>query len=104
MLWRQWPTTYQFHDSSGPGGEQFDALLGHVHQLLGRLIIEGEVAASDDLLQVGEKGGMQEGGREGGQEGGREREEREGGEGGREREGGEGGEGKRVGAGGSKTW
>ena len=43
------PLPHQLHDSSSPGGEQFDALLSHVHQLPCRLVIEGEVATRNDL-------------------------------------------------------
>ena len=46
------PLPHQLHDSSSPGGEQFDALLSHVHQLPCRLVIEGEVATRNDLCGV----------------------------------------------------
>ena len=40
---------YQLHDSCGPTGEEFDALMGHVHQLGSSLIVQGEAGTGDDL-------------------------------------------------------
>ncbi len=42
-------TPYQFHDGCSPTGQQLDSLVSHVRQLLGCLVIQTKVTASDDL-------------------------------------------------------
>ena len=43
--------TDQFHDCGGPGGEQFDALRGHLKEVGCSLVIQSEATARDDLTE-----------------------------------------------------